>query len=195
MARCVWWWQYNLIPHLPYPCIGKVCPINELSQQACQRNYISFHIHTIKQILFSPILQMKYCKMRTFSREKFSLISPSKKFFRWFNFHYSMVVLFYITAKITFLEAFHFHRFASSAKIAKINRWNFLVLQYLNYFFFLYREWRLLTCLCQTCRSSACTSPRWTASSFHSWVRVAAPPPWSAHCGRGPPTSGGKITD
>ena len=39
---------------------------------------------------------------------------------------------FYIISKIKILAAFNFHRFASSAKIGRINRWNFLVLQYTN---------------------------------------------------------------
>ena len=44
--------------------------------------------------------------------------------------HYSMTVPVYIITKVKNLEAFNFHRFSSSAKIAKINRrWNFLVLQ------------------------------------------------------------------
>ena len=61
------------------------------------------------------------CKTRTFSRDKFSLIGVST-IFRTFNFHYSMPVLFYIITKVKILEAFNFHGFVSSAKIAKINR-------------------------------------------------------------------------
>ena len=76
----------------------------------------------------------KYCKTRKFSRDKFSLISPSQ-IFRSFNSHYSMTVLFYIITKVNILEAFNFHRFASSAKIAKINcGWNCLVLHYVELF-------------------------------------------------------------
>ena len=45
-----------------------------------------------------------------------------------------MAVLFYIITKVKILEAFNFHGFASSAKIAKINRrWNVLVLQCIVY--------------------------------------------------------------
>ena len=41
---------------------------------------------------------------------------------------------FYILSKMKILAAFNFHEFASSAKIAKINRrWNFLFLQYIPY--------------------------------------------------------------
>ena len=61
-----------------------------------------------------------YCKMRKFSGDKFSPISPSKSFHS-FNFHYSIGVLFYIIIKVTFLEAFHFHWFASSVEIVKSN--------------------------------------------------------------------------
>ena len=42
-----------------------------------------------------------------------------------------MAVLFYIITKVTNLEAFNFHGFASSVEIAKIScRRNFLILQY-----------------------------------------------------------------
>ena len=46
-----------------------------------------------------------------------------------------MAVLLYIITKVQISDAFNFHGFASSAKIAKINRWrNFLVLQYVDKF-------------------------------------------------------------
>ena len=49
------------------------------------------------------------------------MISPSNRF-RSCNFHYSMAVLFSIITKVKKLQAFSFHRFASSEETAKINR-------------------------------------------------------------------------
>ena len=64
--------------------------------------------------------RMKYCKMGTFSLDKFSLISPSKRF-RAFNFHYSMAVSSISLIKVKNLEAFKFHTFGCPVEIAKIN--------------------------------------------------------------------------
>ena len=80
--------------------------------------------------LFSS-LSSNYCKARKFSWDKFSWISPSK-IVHALNFHYSMVVLFYIITKVLNNTGFfNVHGLASSAEITKMNPWwNFLVLQY-----------------------------------------------------------------
>ena len=69
----------------------------------------------MRQQHMGPDYCTKYCKRRKFNREKFSMISPSKRFCS-FNFHCSMAMPFYIITKENNLDL-NFHGFASWAEI------------------------------------------------------------------------------
>ena len=120
----------NLIIGLFISCIQEPHYVTCIYRRTCSHFNGQEHLPIIIVVTCAYKMCFFYCKTRTFSGDKFSLINPSKHF-RSFNFHHWMTVLFYIITKVNILKAFNFHGFASSLKIVKINcRWNFLVLHY-----------------------------------------------------------------
>ena len=162
---CVW----------PAPCLSSIVYI----QWDSIHHALGLFLFILFEVNHSSI---KYCKLRIFSSDRFSLISPSKTFHS-FNFHYSMAIPFYVITNINILEPFNFHRVSSSAEIVKTNhRWNCLVLQYPIHCHFSFRNSQPLCILLPWWKSHGqlhicsieCNNMEninWSDLNTHGWVK------------------------